>query len=77
MDGLFLDASALFEQSLMGALGKGSHFQAKNKALVRLQYTVSIFAMMHLQTYTLHTPAKFCSTNLRCSRTVLEHLELF
>ena len=23
------------------------------------------------------TPAKFCSTNWRCSRTVLEHLELF
>ena len=22
-------------------------------------------------------PAKFCSTNWRCSRTVLEHLELF
>ena len=25
----------------------------------------------------LMTPAKFCSTNWRCSRTVLEHLELF
>ena len=23
------------------------------------------------------SPAKFCSTNWRCSRTVLEHLELF
>ena len=23
------------------------------------------------------TPANFCSTNWRCSRTVLEHLELF
>ena len=23
------------------------------------------------------TPAKFCSINWRCSRTVLEHLELF
>ena len=28
-----------------------------------------------LEDYT--TPAKFCSTNWRCSRTVLEHLELF
>ena len=25
----------------------------------------------------LTTPAKFCSTNWRCSRTVLEHLILF
>ena len=28
-------------------------------------------------TATETTPAKFCSTNWRCSRTVLEHLELF
>ena len=26
---------------------------------------------------TVSSPAKFCSTNWRCSRTVLEHLELF
>ena len=27
--------------------------------------------------YMNSAPAKFCSTNWRCSRTVLEHLELF
>ena len=33
-----------------------------------------LFFMLPLSTI---SPAKFCSTNWRCSRTVLEHLELF
>ena len=45
----------------------------------------TILILISFKRYFLHpeksilnlTPAKFCSTNWRCSRTVLEHLELF
>ena len=47
--------------------------------LIYTPYVLSYFKRLSCFYSTLvsDTPAKFCSTNWRCSRTVLEHLELF
>ena len=49
-----------------------SHFSPAGTRLMNCAFAKAVATFANS-----YTPAKFCSTNWRCSRTVLEHLELF